>query len=306
MEGWKHMRILVTGGQGFIGRTLVPLLRAEGHEVLAPRRGEAGFPSDLALAGDWPGWPTKLDAILHLAALNPERGEAVARDDAALMRANVTATKALAVEAIRRGARRFVFTSTLLVHPFSPDPIHEDDPVSPQNTYAASKFAAEEDLVRTLEDSPTQWTILRLAPVYGPGGRGGLHALLRLAQKSYPLPLGGGGRRSLLSLANAADACRFALESRRVANETCLVADADALSVGEIIRTVRDIEGKPARVLSLPGGPARSAAALLGKGATYDRLFARLEADTGKISGAGWTPPQGTMAGFRAALGLPA
>ena len=296
------MRILVTGGQGFLGKRLVPILRADGHEVLAPRRGEAGFPLDLALVGEWQGWPTKLDAILHLAALNPDRGEAAARDDAALMRANVAATKALAVEAIRRGARRFVFTSTLLVHPFSPAPIREENPIVPQNAYAASKFAAEEELLATLEDSPVQWTILRLAPIYGPGGRGGLHALLRLAQGSLPLPLGGGGRRSLLSLANAADACRFALEARRMANETCLVADGEALSVGDIVRTVRGIEGRPARVISLPGGPMRHAARLAGKGAAYDRLFGRFESEPAKIQNAGCKPVESRSAGFRAAL----
>ena len=300
------MRILVTGGHGFIGRALVPLLRARGHEVLAPRRGESGFPADLAAIDGWADWPDRLDAVAHLAALNPERGDAAARDDAALMRANVAATKALAERAARSGARRFVLASTLLVHPFGPASIREDSPTAPQNSYAASKLAAETALRRALEGSATGGTVLRLAPVYGEDGRGGVHALLRLAQGPLPLPFGGGSRRSFLSRRNAADAIAFALTDERAAGETFLVADSESPRLGEFIARARKLNGRSPRLVTLPAGLLRAAARALGKGEVHDRLFAGLEADTTKLRRAGWTPPQTLDEGLHDALSAPA
>lgn len=286
------MRILVTGGHGFIGRALVPLLEERGHEVFAPRRGEDGFPTDLAEIGAWAGWPAGLDAVVHLAALNPERGEAAAQDDAALMRANVAATKALAERAASEGVGRVLLASTLLVHPFGPHPIRENSPTAPQNAYAASKLAAETALSRALEGTASAGTVLRLAPVYGPGGRGGVHALLRLAQGPLPLPFGGGARRSLLSRRNAVDAISFALTADSAAGETFLVADADALRLGEIVARVRQAQGRAPRVVTLPQSLLRGSARALGRGAVFDRLFAGLEVDGAKLRRAGWTPPE--------------
>ncbi|WP_062112350.1 NAD-dependent epimerase/dehydratase family protein [Aureimonas sp. AU40] len=293
------MRILVTGGRGFIGRAIVPLLEAQGHEVFAPRRGENGFPADLATLDSWDGWPADIDAVVHLAALNPERGAAAAQDDAALMRANVAGTKALAERAAREGVRRFVLASTLLVHPFSPRPIRESDAAAPQNAYAGSKLAAEDALAQALAGTGTEPCVLRLAPVYGPGGRGGVQALLRLAQGGLPLPFGGGAPRSLLSLGNAASALAFALASDKTAGETFLVADSEALPLGEIVARVRRLRGRPAWVLDLPQGLVGGLARALGKGAAYQRLFAGLAVDGAKLRRAGWTPPETLDEGLR-------
>ncbi len=296
------MHILVTGGAGLLGRALVPTLQRLGHTVSAPRRGFEGFPLDLADVAGWENWPDGVEAVVHLAALNPERGSAVARDDAALMRANVAGTKALAERAAREGVRRFALASTLLVHPYEASPVNERSPTAPQNTYAASKLAAEDALRLASDGTDVVPTILRLAPIYGPEGRGGIAALLRLAQSPWPLPLGGGGRRSFLSVRNAAGAFAHVLERTGSQSETFLVADREAVSIGELLAEARQIGGRPARVVAPPPALMRRIAALGGRGDTYRRLFAPFEADTAKLRGTGWTPPETLREGLQSLI----
>ena len=77
-------------------------------------------------------------------------------------------------------------------------------------------------------------TILRPVLVYGPGVKGNLRALVRLAALPVPLPFGAlSARRSLLSLANLTDAVAFVLRHDGCAGETYVVADPAPLTVAD-------------------------------------------------------------------------
>ncbi|MBB3998002.1 NAD-dependent epimerase/dehydratase family protein [Aureimonas pseudogalii] len=300
------MRILVSGAAGFVGRTLVPTLQARGHEVVPLRRGEGGVPADLAEIGAWTGWPTGIDAVVHLAALNPQRGERAADDDAALMRANGAGTKALAARAAREGVGCFVFASTNLVHAPSTAPVDEDARLAPQNAYAASKRAGEEGLRQALAGTPTHAVVLRLPPVYGPGGRGGLAMVLKLARSPLPLPFArSSARRSLLSVANAADALAIAVEHETLAG-TFLVADGPPWRIGDLVAYVRQLKGRSPRLVGAPLPLLRAAAGALGQRATFDRLFADFVMDDRRFRAAtGWHPPQSVETALRETVRTP-
>ena len=125
------MRILVTGSTGFIGRRLVSRLLDEGHAVTVLVREDATSPDERAETLDSPRdlsrirrherWPLGLDAIVHLAALNPERGDTAMDDAVALGQANAGGTAALARVAAETGVRRFVFASTANIHSMQGD-----------------------------------------------------------------------------------------------------------------------------------------------------------------------------------------
>ena len=149
------MRILVTGGAGYVGSVSVERLMAAGHDVsvlddlstghesAVPAgvplfRGSFGDPDAVAQAIETGG----VEAVLHCAAKSLV-GESIA-DPAIYYRTNVVGGVALLDTMRRLGVERLVFSSTAAVYGV-PDasPIPEDAPLRPINTYGESKRTFE-------------------------------------------------------------------------------------------------------------------------------------------------------------------
>ncbi len=92
--------------------------------------------------------------------------------------------------------------------------------------------------------SPTSgvpFTVLRPAVVYGKGVKGNIAALATLAKTPMPLPFAGlDNRRSLLALDNLLAAILLVLGAEQAANETFLVADAEPISVADLVAAMRE------------------------------------------------------------------
>jgi UDP-glucose-4-epimerase GalE len=147
------VRILVTGGAGYIGSITARYLLERGHEVvvldsLVHGRAEAvpdGAELVVADVGDVAAHESALagcDAIVHCAGYI-EVAQSVA--EPALYQANnVTAPTALMASAVHRGVRNVVFSSTAAVYGEPAEvPIPEDAPTAPVNPYGATKLAFE-------------------------------------------------------------------------------------------------------------------------------------------------------------------
>jgi UDP-glucose 4-epimerase len=149
------MRILVTGSSGWLGLTLVPRLRAEGHIVIGldPKPGATtdivGSAADRALIRSIIG-DHRIEAIVHAGALHKPNIETHARED--FLEVNVRGTFNLLEEAVAQGLSRFVFTSTtsLMVSRDIREArgnaaawLTEDFNPQPRNIYGVTKLAAE-------------------------------------------------------------------------------------------------------------------------------------------------------------------
>src|SRR5215813_15621150 len=113
-----------------------------------------------------------------------------------------------------RSVRRFVFLSSIRAQsgPVANEVLTEDMEPRPTDAYGRSKLDAE----RGLADVSIDWVAMRPVLVYGPGVKGNMAALLKLAANPLPLPFRSlPGRRSLLSVDNLV-----------VAVDTVLRADA--------------------------------------------------------------------------------
>ncbi|MBI4066530.1 NAD(P)-dependent oxidoreductase [Candidatus Gottesmanbacteria bacterium] len=176
------MKILVTGGAGYLGSVLVSMLLARGERVtvvdICMFGGEAllahiNNPLFRLEVGDIRDqrfirtvFSRPFDAVVHLAALV---GEPACKIDTRLTKQiNTDSALRLATEAKNRGVRRFVYTSTCSNYGVSsPDALaDEDSPLHPLSLYAETKVAAEKGLL-ALSVASFGVTILRLATLFG-------------------------------------------------------------------------------------------------------------------------------------------
>ena len=177
------MKILITGGAGYIGSTVVPLLLAGGNNVRVLDRLAHGGESLLGvwchpefefIHGDIRDRATVQsalegrDTVVHLAAMV---GDPVCARQPELARAtNLDASLALIEESRSAGVKRFVFASTCSNYGKMTDPDHyvdEDSELRPVSLYAETKVAVELELLKSRNCEGWCPTPLRFSTIYG-------------------------------------------------------------------------------------------------------------------------------------------
>jgi nucleoside-diphosphate-sugar epimerase len=179
------MKVLVTGGAGYVGSMAVPALLGLGHEVRVLDQLLWGGES---LLGVWSDPRFELhagdvrdpaavgralegvDAVVHLAAIVGD--PACAREPALARAVNLDASLALVEAAERAGVARFLFASTCSNYGRMADPegfVSEASPLAPVSLYAETKVAVERALLE--RGSPMAVTPLRFATIFGTAPR---------------------------------------------------------------------------------------------------------------------------------------
>lgn len=172
-------KVLITGGNGRVGRRLTERFSSRGLEVrvvdIAAGDDSAVeyFAGDIGDADLMSDAVSEVDYVLHLAAIPVENGRA--RD---LFRVNVEGTFNVVHSAAEAGVKGVVFASTVAVYgmlhpskPYEPRyfPIDEDLPVVPERNYATSKIIGEHYLEAFTRSHGMDGVVLRLATVMNPG-----------------------------------------------------------------------------------------------------------------------------------------
>ena len=249
------MRVLVTGGAGFIGSHVVDKLRAAGHEPrifdLRPsphhEPGEVDtYIGDLLNADDLRDAMRDCDAVAHLAA-SADVG-IVADEPVEAEALNSRGTLNVLEAARRSGVERVVYASTIWVYSDGcGSEVDEESTVGlPSHLYTATKLAGEMYCKSYSELYDVDFTILRFGIPYGPRARPAavIPAFVRKALEGEPLTIAGVGDQSrrfvyVEDLARGVVDALRPVAANRVYN---LVSDRD-VSIKEIAHTVREQVG---------------------------------------------------------------
>jgi nucleoside-diphosphate-sugar epimerase len=243
------MRILVTGGAGFVGGALVRRLMPE-HELFCLVRKDGVLPDhphvhsilqDLAAPLVADRLPATVDAVVHLAQSRQFRKFPEQAQD--IFKVNVDSTAQLLDYGRRAKARTFIFASSGGVCGYQPKPIVETDFPEPNNFYLASKYASE-CLVNAYSDHFAA-VVLRYFFVYGEGQRGMfMPGLVERVLKGEPVLLSGktGITMNPIYVADAVEATVRALGLTR--QETVNVAGAEITTILELAGLIGAITGR--------------------------------------------------------------
>lgn len=294
--------IALTGATGFIGRHLVAELPKRGYRVRVLLRRPAEVPEgatgavigDIASPHNMAAALRDVDAVIHSAGLAHAMSGMPEDDYRAI---NTQGTLNLARAAERAHVKRFVFLSSIRAQsgPVAALPLTEADEACPTDAYGRSKLDAEQGL----DALGIDWVALRPVLVYGPGVKGNMAALLRLAQSRWPLPLGSlYAQRSLLSLDNLTSALDVVLKAPGPLRRPLIVADPEPLTVAEIVAALRSGIGRRPGLVPIPSVLLRLGAALTGRSEAYDRLAGSLVAKPDALRTLGWQPVSSTRDGL--------
>jgi UDP-glucose 4-epimerase len=263
------MRVLVTGGAGFIGSHVVEKLLEQGHEtsVLDMKDPPVGAPAKLirgsltdpevveqAVEG--------CDAVIHLAAI--ANVDDVLRDPAWSEAVNTRGTLNVLEASRKAGVKRVVYASTIWVYSDCEEQVVDEDtrPAAPSHVYTATKLAGELYCKSYQELYGLEYTIMRFGIPYGPRAREGgvLQAFVQRALAGEPLTVAGNGEQSrrFVYVEDLAEGTVCGLQPQ-AANRVYNLASQESVSILQVAETVQNVLGAgeivhtPARSGDFPG-----------------------------------------------------
>ena len=310
------MKILVTGANGFVGRSLCAELFRQGVSVRgAVRGGSVSIPDvELTIIGTidggtrWEAGLKDVDVVIHLAARVHVMQDHSNNPLEEFQRVNVAGTERLARATAESGVKRLVYVSSIKVNGEATQgdkKFSEYDTPDPQDPYGISKWEAEQALHRVASETGLEVVVVRPPLVYGAGVKGNFAQMLKVLRKGIPLPLASlENRRSLIYVGNLVDALIRCATHPDATGQTYLVSDGEDVSTSELLRQLAAAMKRPARLFYCPQMLLKLAGQLTGRAEQVDRLLGSLSVDSGKIRRElEWVPPYTLQQGLQASVG---
>ncbi len=252
------MRILVTGGSGFLGASLTLELHRSGYEVRAVVREPSRCPSfspeietvavDIRHAVKTEEIVSGCDAIVHLAAKVHAIDDSGSEEDYEAI--NVEGTRHILDAAVRSGVNRIVFASSVKIFgEVTNGCVDETQAPNPRTAYGRSKWRAEQLVSEYAARHGLTAVSLRLPMVYGPTKKGNLYRMIEAIDRgSFPVLPRLSSVRSLLHVENFVQAMLLCLRAPYFKRAAYIAADAEPYCVTDLYDWLRvGLEKAPPR-----------------------------------------------------------
>jgi len=262
----KHnfLKVLITGGAGFIGSHLVDKLLANDFEVTVIDNLSNGRLENISHHQDNCGFHFIKGDILDLDLVKKiVKDQDVVFHEAAITSVpysvknplitneiNVKGTLILLKSCLDSNVRRFIFSSSASVYGKKNIlPMKEDTNLNPKSPYAVSKVAAENYIKLFYELYGLETIILRYFNVYGPRAKtnqGVISVFInKLLNNQSPIIYGDGEQtRDFVNVHSVADANILALSSKNAVGETINIGTGIAISINQIVNLIIETTNK--------------------------------------------------------------
>jgi len=265
-----NARVIVTGANGFVARSLIHRLSDVGCEIRAIARSKkraralaTNYNATLALADicNEQAMEAAFNGATHVFHL-----AAAFRDprlvESEYHRVNVTGTKTVARLAARQPSlERFVHVSTADVHgPLNSLPANEQSPCNPVNAHERTKLEGEQWLTAFASEKGLPITVVRPCTLYGPGDRRLLKLFRLIELPVTPMPGDGNNPHQLAHIDDLTTVLIAGATHPSALNQTFIYGDQQALTLREINNCIRDHRGRDNKLRTLPVKPVEWAA----------------------------------------------
>ena len=218
------MKILITGGEGFIGTSLIKKLPKEKFIVCSKNKKMKNINNKNIIyehvnieSDNFLDMVTnhKPDILIHMAAFNGLKQ--CEKNPSQTFTTNVFGTFNV-IKACSLNKIRLIFLSSREVYGETINEIDENHSLKPNNVYGISKYLAEKMILSEHKKSNLEHIILRLSNVFGPGGKSGVNKIIQSAVQNNKIFLNGGDQKiNLIYIDNLIDIIKKIL-----INEECI------------------------------------------------------------------------------------
>lgn len=295
--------VLITGANGFVGKSLYRYLRNLNYNVIGAVRNDivSRYGQKVVSVGtidsntDWEKALQGIDTVVHLAARTHIMNETLKNPLSEFLEVNCQGTINLARQCISQGVSRFIFISSIGVNGFRTDEkvFSVDSKPMPHSPYAVSKFEAENSLKELVNNSSMDLVIIRPPAIYGKNAPGNFGAIAKMISKGIPLPLDGiDNKRSLIHLDNLTSFIEVCINNDKAANRLFIVSDDEDLSTTDTIELIGYVLNKSPKMFKMPKWAIRIALIFIGRKKSADSLLSNLQVDIRYAKHLlDWTPP---------------
>jgi nucleoside-diphosphate-sugar epimerase len=252
------MEVLITGGNGFVGRHLIPALEERGESVrvlVSPRgdptwlekRGVAIFRGDICVPETLTLPMRGADSVVHLVAQARVWGSM--QDSHAV---NVIGTENVCRAAITAGVRRVVHISTFTIYNMAVGrPVSEADPPAPlREPYSITKAQGDKLVQRMIAEDDLPGVIVRPSTLFGPGDRRNFGRLADRVRAGKDIIVGSGDNTvPFVYIADVVQALLLALDNERAVGNVYNVGNDQPLTQKQFLSAIaQDLGVAPPRV----------------------------------------------------------